>query len=137
MSNDQVVKKAFAEAEKELADSKVAELKQCVKDTLTAIEQSKEVVKQEQEKQRIYKLDLEDLRKGNIKSIEDRQTESPVAKICSHILVHHIYPYQYRGPSWFHDSTSGTYTVSCLSNGLNSTNTTNSAMPITKTIYLN
>lgn len=132
--NEVNVKQAFKEVEQELSKAKVEELKGYIRSTLTALEQSKEVVKQEQEKQRIYKLDIEDLRKGNITSIEERQKESPMAKQCSKVVTINILQHIVQQNPWFNqpmmwtNATSGTYAINLTQ--YSSTGTT------TKSIYL-
>ena len=79
MSKD-INKKAFEQAEKELLDKKVEQIKGYILSTLEAIEIAKEEKRKAEEKLRILKLDLDDARNGKFDKIDERQQKSIVAK---------------------------------------------------------
>ena len=84
---DDLVKKAFESAEKELEDEKIAEIKKIVKATLEKLEEAQkdreEVIKRIQ----VLKKDLEDLKTGRLDRIAERQKIDKDAKAISVIIV--------------------------------------------------
>jgi hypothetical protein len=80
MSEKELNKKAFEQAEKELFDKRVKIAKDYILQTLEKIEEKKKEKAKVEEELRVLKLDLEDIRKGNFKSIEERVEKSSVAQ---------------------------------------------------------
>ena len=102
--------KAYEQAEDEIKDKDIEKLKDYFKLILTKIEEQKKVKEGADEKLRILKLDLEDLKLGKIEKIKERYQLSPVAKsvlplpswagdimLCSYTTQ----------PNWF----NGTYNI--------------------------
>jgi hypothetical protein len=90
MSEKELNKKAFEQAEKELFDKQVKKAKDYILQTLEKIEQKKKEKSKVEEELRVLKLDLEDMRKGNFKSIEERVEKSIVAQevtVIPHIQI--------------------------------------------------
>lgn len=73
--------KAFKDAEKELADEKVREIKGVMKSILQKIQNYQDKKADAEEAIRLLKLDLEDLRAGKIDKIKDRHAESKRADL--------------------------------------------------------
>jgi len=82
-----VVKQAFAEAEKEARDNQVAEVKAIVKKTLEKLETVRKDLKVLQEKERILKMDIDDLKEGRLDRIAERQEVDPEAKKVSVVVI--------------------------------------------------
>lgn len=108
-------KEAFKEAEKELLEKKVKEVKGYILETLERIEDKKKDKAKIEEELRILKLDLEDLREGKFERIKERIDKSKVAKEVT-VYIHYpviTYPLKESGFRWL-DNTAGTY---MLNNG--------------------
>lgn len=82
MSQD-INKKAFKQAEKELLEKRVQEVKDLILKTLEKIEQKKKEKARLEEELRVLKLDIEDLRNGKFEKIVERQQKSKVAERVS------------------------------------------------------
>ena len=80
MSNKDINKQAYEQAEKELLEQQVKKVKGYILETLRTIEQVKEDKTKAEERLRVLKLDLEDLKKGKFDKIEERQEKSKVAR---------------------------------------------------------
>lgn len=83
MSEKDLNQEAYKQAEKELFEKKIEEVKRYILSTLEKIEEKKKEKARTEEELRILKLDLEDLRNGNFDKIEERQEKSRVAKAIS------------------------------------------------------
>ncbi len=83
MSEKDINKEAYEQAEKELLEGRVEKVKGYILLTLQKIEAKKEEKQRIDEELRVLKLDLDDLRKGNFKKIEERQEKSKTAKRVS------------------------------------------------------
>lgn len=119
-----VNKKAFEQAEKELMDGKIKEVKGYILETLEKIESKKKDKDKLDEELRVLKLDLEDLRNGKFEKIEERRSKSLVARgVSVHIpsLLNTVFTqglcdtsltntYGSSILNWL-DATSGTYTT--------------------------
>jgi len=102
MSEKEINKEAYKQAEKELFDNKLKEIKSYILETLEKIEAKKKEKSRIDEEMRILKLDLEDLRNGKFDKIEERNQKSPTAKKVSIVIKPMINHFQtdllYRGP---------------------------------------
>ena len=92
--NEKDVKRAFSDAEKELEEAKVKEkekqvqeVKNIVKRTLQEIEKLKDEKASIEEKLKILKLDIDDLKQGKLELIKERQDNDPLAKRISVIII--------------------------------------------------
>lgn len=85
MSQD-INKEAFKQAEKELLENKVKEVKGYILETLNKIESKKKQKALVEEELRVLKLDLEDLRHGNFDKIEERREKSKVARAVGFVV---------------------------------------------------
>lgn len=83
MSEVDINKEAFKQAEKELLERKVKEVKGYILETLEKTELKKKEKAKLDEELRILKLDLEDLRQGKFDKIEERKQKSKVAREVS------------------------------------------------------
>ena len=99
MTNE-VAKKAFELAEKELEDKQIEKLKNVVKDTLRKIKDLDDDIGKLEEERKILKLDIDDLKAGRLDKIEERQKVDKKAKKISVIVVekevHH-----HHGSPWY------------------------------------
>jgi hypothetical protein len=94
--NKEACKKAVREAEKELEDKQVEELKRVIKSTLLKIKELDTEIKEKQEEKRILKLDIDDFKDGRLDRIEERQAKDKKAKKIAIVRVirkevHHHY----------------------------------------------
>jgi len=87
MSDKEVAKKAFEQAENELRENQIAEVKEIVKKTLSAISKVDNDIDKLQEKKKYLKLDLEDLKEGRLDRIEERQEKDPKSKNYSLVII--------------------------------------------------
>lgn len=83
MSKDQVNQQAFKDAEAQFLKEKTEEVKGYILETLKSIEREKKAKDLIEEKLRILKMDLEDLRNGKFDKIEERKAKSALAKSIS------------------------------------------------------
>jgi len=88
------VKMAFDSANKEIKqeeqkehDERIDEVKLIVKTTLQEIEKLQDQKKEIEEKLKILKLDIEDLKEGKLERIKERQEKDPLAKQVSLIII--------------------------------------------------
>ena len=99
MTNE-VAKKAFELAEKELEDKQIEKLKEAVKNTLRKIKDLDDDIVKLEDERKILKLDIDDLKAGRLDKIEERQKVDKKAKRVSVIVVekevHH-----YHGSPWY------------------------------------
>lgn len=114
-------KEAYKQAEKELLENKVKEIKGYILETLEKIEQKKKEKEKIEEELRILKLDLEDMRNGNFEKIEERKRKSPLARNISvyvpNGIVNSFFNSGWTGTNLtyindWNTLTSGTYTTS-------------------------
>jgi hypothetical protein len=121
MSEEKINQEAFKKAEAELFDHKVDVVKELMLETLEKIEKKKKEKELFDEELRILKLDIEDLRKGDFKKIDERVQKSKVARGISITLPRELfvpgnYTY-YPGmgnmgyTTTWNDATRGTYTT--------------------------
>jgi len=77
--SENINKKAFEQAEKELLEEKVKHVKDYILTTLRTIEVKKKEKAKVEEELRVLKLNIEDLRNGRFDKLEERITKSKVA----------------------------------------------------------
>ena len=87
MTNKEIVKAAFASAEKEAREKQVNEVKKIVTRTLEKLDAVKKEIKAKQEEERILKMDIDDLKEGRLDRIAERQEKDPEAKKVSVVLI--------------------------------------------------
>lgn len=85
--NEREAKKAYSDAEKEIREKQIENLKNVVKRTLEELEKAKEERKKISEKIKYLELDLEDLKLGKIERIEERQKNDEKSKKYSVVIV--------------------------------------------------
>ena len=90
----EVVKKAFEEAEKDLKDKQVQEVKKIVLATLEKIdglkkdkEKAQSEVKDIDKKIKLLKMDIDDLKEGRLDRISERQEKDTEAKATSVVII--------------------------------------------------
>jgi|SRR5665213_484734 len=83
----EIVKKAFAEAENEAKEKQVQEVKRIVVKTLERLDAVKKEIKELQEKERVLKMDIDDLKEGRLDLIAERHEKDPEAKKISVVLI--------------------------------------------------
>jgi predicted nuclease with TOPRIM domain len=88
MSEKDINKEAYKQAEKELLENKVKEVKGFILETLEKIESKKKEKSKIDEELRVLKLDLEDLKQGKFEKIEERKEKSLVARNVSVNIPH-------------------------------------------------
>ena len=79
MSNNEINKEAYKQAEKELLKEKVDRVKEYILETLRKMESKKKEKAKVEEELRVLKLNLDDLRNGRFDKLEER--------IESHIFI--------------------------------------------------
>jgi len=117
----ELIKKAFADAEKDQQEKQIAEIKRIVKTSLERIEEKSKAKNDIEEEIRVLRKDLDDLKAGRLDLIEERQIKDVKAREISVIIVKRIekeyvpyYPWrspwvvQLKQPTW---SNGTTYTV--------------------------
>jgi|GEM_PF-6831023 len=124
MSEKNINKEAYKQAEEELMENKVKHVKGFILETLEKIECKKQEKERIEEELRILKLDLEDLRNGKFDKIEERIEKSKIAKAIS---IQDISNLVYRGQtnkcvqtytsSNWNNLTCGTYTITTGGSG--------------------
>jgi len=107
----EINKEAYKQAEKELLEKRVNEVKGFILETLEKIERKKKEKARIEEELRVLKLDIEDMKNGKFDKIEERIEKSSVARGVSIVV----------SPGWsstlIHTNAtwpglvSGTYTV--------------------------
>lgn len=113
MSQD-INKEAFKQAEKELLENKVKEVKDFILQTLNKIESKKKEKALVEEELRVLKLDLDDLRHGNFDKIEERREKSKVSRAVSIAMPTSFVGYTVTTAGNWQTLTAGTYqTSSC------------------------
>lgn len=88
------VKKAYEDAQKDLREKQINEVKAIVMKTLEKIEalkKAKEEKKKElqeiEKKEKLLKLDIDDLKEGRLDRMQERQEKDPEAKKISVVLI--------------------------------------------------
>ena len=88
------IKQAFEDAQKDLRKEKqeerekqIAEVKEIVKRTLLEVEKLKSEKSGIEERLKILKLDIDDLKAGKLERIKERQDKDPLAKEVSVIII--------------------------------------------------
>lgn len=89
MSEKDINKEAYKQAEKEMLENRVKEVKGYILETLEKIEAKKKEKAKVEEELRVLKLDIEDLRNGNFDKIDERIEKSSVARGVSVIIHNH------------------------------------------------
>ena len=79
------IQKAFQEVESEIKQKELAEIKEMFRLVLERIEQKKKEKELIEDELRILKLDLEDLKTGNMDKIRDQQAKSESARAISFV----------------------------------------------------
>lgn len=87
MEDKEVVKEAFAAAEKDAREKQVEEVKRIVTKTLEKLDAVKKELKANHEQERILKMDIEDLKEGRLDRIAERQEKDPEAKKVSVVVI--------------------------------------------------
>lgn len=103
-------KEAYKQAEQEMLDKKVEEVKGYIKETLEKIEQTKKEKANVEERLRILKLDLEDLKNGKFDKIQERARKSDLARETTVVGIKPFTNYNISSGFW-PEATSGTYQV--------------------------
>lgn len=106
----EINKEAYKQAEKELLEKRVNEVKGFILETLEKIERKKKEKARIEEELRVLKLDIEDMKNGKFDKIEERIEKSKVARGIS--VISFPSPFYWDGNSnvW-NGLVSGTYTV--------------------------
>ena len=86
-SEKDLVKEAYAAAEKERREKQVSEVKKIVTKTLEKLDTVKKEIKAKQEEERLLKMDIDDLKEGRLDRISERQEKDPEAKKVSVVLI--------------------------------------------------
>lgn len=87
MTDKEIVKKAFEQAEQDARDKQVAEVKKIVTKTLEKLDAVKKELKAKHEEERLLKMDIDDLKEGRLDRIAERQDKDPEAKKVSVVLI--------------------------------------------------
>lgn len=87
MSEQNINKEAFKQAEEQLLKERVEKVKGYILETLRKIESKKKDKENLDEQLRILKMDLEDLRNGRFEKIEERIEKSKVARLVSVVPI--------------------------------------------------
>ncbi len=85
--NKDLVKKAFKSAEEELEKKQIDEVKLIVKKTLEKIEKLKKERRELDNKIKILKMDIDDLKEGRLDRIAERQDKDESAKKISVVVI--------------------------------------------------
>lgn len=121
---------AFEQAEKELAEEKTKEIKELMKNILQEMQKQREIKTEAEDRLRILKMEMEDLKEGKIDKIKERHEKSRKVELVSPIktnemvrMVMNYFGQQmplrtgvFPGLNLPVGVTSGVYTVTC-SNG--------------------
>lgn len=84
---EDIVKKGYEQAEQELKEKQISEVKEIVKRTLERLAEVDKDIDKLQERKKYLKLDLEDLKEGRLDRIEERQEKDPKAKNYSLVII--------------------------------------------------
>jgi regulator of replication initiation timing len=87
MSEKEIVKQAFAEAEKSAQEKQIKQVKEIVTKTLEKLDGIKKDIKKLQEEEKVLKMDIEDLKEGRLDRISERQEKDPEAKKISVVVI--------------------------------------------------
>ncbi len=88
--NKEIIKKGFDAAEQEHQEQQVKQIKEIVQKHLEKIAYHHEQAKEHQDKEKLLKKDLDDLKAGRLDRIEERQEKDEKAKQVRIIEVHKI-----------------------------------------------
>ena len=106
----EINKEAYKQAEKELLEKRVNEVKGFILETLEKIERKKKEKARIEEELRVLKLDIEDMKNGKFDKIEERIEKSKVARGIS--VINFPSPFYWDGnQNVWNGLISGTYTV--------------------------
>jgi len=99
----ELVKKAFADAEKERQEKEISKIKQIVQSYLEKIQNKAEQKDKLDEEIRLLKKDLDDLKAGRLDRIKERQDKDERAREVSIVIVKEIHEklipyYPWRSP---------------------------------------
>ena len=105
-----LIKKGFDAAEKEHQENEVKKIKEIVQKHLEKLSFHHEQAKEHQEKERLLKKDLDDLKAGRLDKIEERQEKDEKAREVRIIIVkrvekEYIPIYPWRSPWWIEWAT--------------------------------
>lgn len=102
--------KAYKEAEKELQEEKVKEIKEVMKSILQDIEDQKDKKAKIEDRIRLLKLDLEDLQAGKLDKIKERHLKSTqiTPKRLENLVSAVTLP---QTETFWSSATSGTYLI--------------------------
>ncbi len=106
----EINKEAYKQAEKELLEKRVNEVKGFILETLEKIERKKKEKARIEEELRVLKLDIEDMKNGKFDKIEERIEKSKVARRISVITFPSPFYWDGNQNVW-NGLISGTYTV--------------------------
>lgn len=87
MTAKEVVKEGVEQAEKALRERQVAEVKKIVLKTLEEIDSLDRNISKLQEKRKVLKMDLDDLKEGRLDRIAERQETDEKAKQASVVII--------------------------------------------------
>jgi len=87
MTDKEITKMAFEQAEKEAREHRVAEVKEIVKRTLEKLDDVKGKINELREEEKILKLDIEDLKNGKLDLIAERQEKDKKARKVSVVYI--------------------------------------------------
>lgn len=87
MTEKELVKTAFKEAEDSLRDKQKEEVKKIVKKTLEKLDSIKKEIKELREQEKLLELDIDDLKEGKLDRIVERQETDPKAKAVSVVII--------------------------------------------------
>lgn len=106
----EINKEAYKQAEKELLEKRVNEVKGFILETLEKIEHKKSEKAKIEEELRVLKLDIEDMKNGKFDKIEERIEKSRIARNVSIFIPHLNWPIENVTNTW-PSLITGTYTV--------------------------
>jgi len=99
--NKEACKKALREAENELEEKNIKELKRVIKSTLLRIKELDAEIKTKQEEKRILKLDIDDFKEGRLDRIEERQAKDKTAKKVAIVRVVKVKEIHHHHDRWY------------------------------------
>lgn len=99
---------AFKQAEKELKEDHVKEIKEIMKSILQEMQHQKEIKEAAEEKLRILKMEMEDLKEGRIDKIKERHDKSKKVGQISPIKLPNLFSTLNKLPQYGTLTTTGT-----------------------------
>jgi hypothetical protein len=101
---EDIVKKGYEAAEKDLQEKQIEKVKAIVARTLEKLESLKKEEKEIAKKIKYLKMDLDDLKNGKLDVIKERQEKDPDAKKCAVIIIKEVIRESYPvvvGTPWY------------------------------------